>query len=90
MSVGINIMKLGVWLLSNKLAINTDKTKIIIFHPKSKNVFSEINFVFNNNNIDAVQDQGFIYPIERIIPMKPVLILLILLLKYSESGLMKT
>ena len=54
----------------------------MIFHPKSKNVFSEINFVFNNNDIDAVQDQGFIYPIERIIPMKPVLILL---LKYSDT-----
>ena len=56
------------------LAINTDKTKIMIFHPKSKNVSSEVNFVFNNNdidvdidvNIDVVQNKRFIYPIERI------------------------
>ena len=37
--VNLEIQKLGVWLRSNKLAINTDKTKIMIFHPKSKNVF---------------------------------------------------
>ena len=48
------------------MAINTDKTKIMIFHHKSKNVSSEVNFVFNNNDIDAVQDQRFIYPIEKI------------------------
>ena len=62
----MEIPKLGVWLRSNKLAINTDKTKIMIFHPKSENVSSEVNFVFNNNDIDAVQDKRFIYPIERI------------------------
>ena len=38
----------------------------MIFHPKSKNVSSEVNFVFNNNDIDAVQDKRFIYLIERI------------------------
>ncbi len=37
--VNLEIQKLGLWLRSNKLAINTDKTKIMIFHPKNKNVF---------------------------------------------------
>jgi len=54
--VNLEIQKLGVRLRSNKLAINTNKTKIMIFHLKSKNVFSEINFVFNKNDIDAVQE----------------------------------
>ena len=51
-------------LRSNKLAINTSKTKIIVFQPKGKSVLSEIVFEFKNNNLDTVQDPSLIYPIE--------------------------
>ena len=56
--------KLGVWLRFNKLAINTSKTKIIVFHPKGKSVPTEMIFEFNNNDLDTVQDPSLIYPIE--------------------------
>ena len=32
--VNHEIFKLDTWLKANKLAINTDKTKIMVFHPK--------------------------------------------------------
>ena len=62
--VNYEIQKLGVWLRSNKLAINTSKTKIIVFHPKGKSVRTEMIFEFNNNDLDTVQDPSLIYPIE--------------------------
>jgi hypothetical protein len=34
--VNLELQKLGMWLRANKLAINTTKTKIIVFHPKQK------------------------------------------------------
>ena len=34
--VNLGLQKLGMWLRANKLAINTTKTKIIVFHPKQK------------------------------------------------------
>ena len=55
-TVNYEIHKLWVWLGSNKLAINTSKTKIIVFPPKGKIVPTEIIFKFNNNDLDTVQD----------------------------------
>ena len=34
--VNLELQKLEIWLRANKLAINTTKTKIIVFHPKQK------------------------------------------------------
>ena len=66
-TVNHEIQNLGVWLRSNKLAINTSKTKIIVFHPKGKSGPTEIAFEFNNNDLDtAVQDPSLIYPIENL------------------------
>ena len=32
--INCELQKLGTWLRSNKLAVNTGKTKIMIFYPK--------------------------------------------------------
>ena len=62
--VNKEMQKIGTWLRANKLAINTSKTKVMIFHPKGKNV-PETNFVFNDHDLhDVAVDR--IYPIERI------------------------
>ena len=62
--VNNELQKLGVWLKANKLAINTDKTKVMIFHSKNKTI-PHFDFKFNNNDIGGL-DPSLIYPIERI------------------------
>ena len=63
--VNSEIQKIGVWLRSNKLSINSSKTKVIIFHPKGKTV-ENVNFVFNNNEPGKPEKQELISPLERI------------------------
>ena len=63
--VNPELQKLAIWLKSNKLAVNASKTKIMIFHPKGK-IIPNINFVFNNNDLDVPESPDLIHPIERI------------------------
>ena len=65
-SVNLEIQKLGMWLRANKLAINASKTKIMIFHPKGKQIPNNLEFWFNNNDVNSFQDPKHIYAIERI------------------------
>ena len=62
--VNAELQKLGVWLKANKLAINTDKTKVMIFHSKNK-IIPHFDFQFNNNDFGG-RDPNLIFPIERI------------------------
>ncbi len=49
------------------MAINTSKTKFILFRTQGKKVDDQIcNIVFNNNEIGKIQDPSLIFPIERI------------------------
>ena len=63
--VNTELQKLGMWLRANKLCVNADKTKVMIFHHKNKNI-PPLNFFFNNNDINGPQLLSFISPIERI------------------------
>ena len=63
--VNHEIRKLGTWLKANKLAVNTDKTKIMVFHPKGSSV-PNVEFFFNNNDMNELNNPDRIYPIERI------------------------
>ena len=63
--LNLELQKLGMWLRSNKLAINATKTKIMIFHPKNA-VIPNVNFYFNNNDIGAVENPDLIFKLERI------------------------
>lgn len=63
--VNLELQKLATWLKSNKLAVNTGKTKVVIFHPKGK-VLPHVQFLFNNNDINSYQSPDLIHPIERI------------------------
>ena len=61
--VNLELQKLGIWLRANELAINTDKTKVMIFSNKKQ--ISEFNFVFNNNDIGR-NNPDLITKLERI------------------------
>jgi len=65
--VNNELQKIANWFLSNKMAINTSKTKFILFRTQGKKVNDEIcKIVFNNNEIGKFQDPLLIFPIERI------------------------
>ena len=49
--VNQELQKIGVWFRSHKLSINAGKTKVMIFHPRGKNVDQNLNFVFDNNDL---------------------------------------
>jgi len=48
------------------MAINTSKSKCILFQTKGKKVNNEICKIFNNNEIRKFQDPLLIFPIEHI------------------------
>jgi hypothetical protein len=48
------------------MAVNTDKTKYIIFHPKGKYLPYNIVLEYNNNNSNTVQNPDNIHTPERI------------------------
>jgi len=65
--VNLELQKIANWFLSNKMAINTSKTKFILFRTQGKKVDDQIcKIVFNNNKIGKFQDPLLIFPIERI------------------------
>ena len=61
--VNSELQKLGLWLRSNELCINTSKTKVMIFSNR-KNV-PDFPFVFNSNDLDCTNAE-LINPLERI------------------------
>jgi len=55
--VNLELQKIANWFLSNKMAINTSKTKFILFRTQGKKVDDQIcKIVFNNNEIGKFQD----------------------------------
>jgi len=65
--VNVELQKISNWFLANKMAINTSKTKFILFRTKGKNVDDNVCKVFfNNNEIGKPEDLNLIFPIERI------------------------
>jgi hypothetical protein len=61
------LQKIANWFRSNKMAINTSKTKFIVFRTRGKRVDpADCNLVFNNNEIGQPEMQNLIYPITRI------------------------
>jgi hypothetical protein len=63
----IEIQKLANWFRANKMSVNTNKTKFIIFHTRGKKIdLQNKSVVFNNNEIGKPEDQALITPLERI------------------------
>ena len=56
-----NLEKVLQWLNTNRLVLNTKKTKFILFHNSRKNINSFFpNIMVNNKNIENVQEFSFL------------------------------
>jgi hypothetical protein len=65
--VNAELQKISNWLRSNKMAINTAKTKYIVFRTRGKRIDpADCQLVYNDNEIGAPEDPNQIYPITRI------------------------
>ena len=65
--VNIELNKIANWFLSNKMAVNTAKTKFIVFHTKGKNVDPEhCKILYDANEIGTPPNPQLISPVDRI------------------------
>ena len=53
------VEKITKWLQINKLSLNTQKTKLMVFHRKQKHI-KELNIVINGTKIDRVESFNFL------------------------------
>ena len=51
--------KITLWLKMNKLSLNVQKTKFMIFHRKHKQI-SELNIAINDTDIERVESFNFL------------------------------
>jgi hypothetical protein len=65
--VNQELQKIANWFRSNKMAVNTNKTKFIIFRTRGKPINPiDCRLLFNGNEIGKPEDPSLIYEIERI------------------------
>ncbi len=64
--------KIANWMLANKMAINTNKCKFILFHNRGKKIDpNNLKIHFNLNEIGKPIDPDKIFPLERIMDNAP-------------------
>ena len=68
--VNIEIQKIALWYRNNKMAVNTSKTKYIIFHSRGR-TFDRVNDIFYNSNDYGNNNPENIALIERICSNNP-------------------
>ncbi len=59
------INKMAVWFRANKLAVNINKTKYMIFRSKGKKIVTELVIVYNENEPNHPLDNNLITVLER-------------------------
>jgi hypothetical protein len=65
--VNAELKKIANWFRSNKMAVNTSKTKFIVFRTRGKRIDPrDCELVFNNNEIGKAEDPNLIFEIKRI------------------------
>jgi hypothetical protein len=65
-TVNREINKIAVWFRANKLAVNIDKTKYIIFRMKGKKIDKNTpDIIYNGNEPGQPHDQTLVTPLER-------------------------
>jgi hypothetical protein len=61
------LQKISYWFRANKMAVNTSKTKFIVFRTTGKRIAPEdCQLVFNSNEIGTIENPNLIVPIVRI------------------------
>jgi hypothetical protein len=65
--INIELKNLSRWFRANKMAVNTSKTKYIIFHTQGKIVSTlGLNLIFGDNDNNATNDPSKITILERV------------------------
>lgn len=59
-STNVYLSKLSGWLTKNKLKLNTQKTKFIMFRPINKHISDNIVILFDNQRLEQVSTQKFL------------------------------
>ena len=54
------IPKFSQWLMANKLTLNVDKTKFMIFKPRQKRASVKFRVILNNNVVEQVKEIVFL------------------------------
>ena len=57
--INAKVYRVSMWLKENKLSLNLDKTKLMIFHRQQKRV-KKINIIISGTNIECVQYFDFL------------------------------
>ena len=57
--IGNELEKIILWLKTNKLSINVQKTKLMIFHRRQKQI-NEVNISINGTGIERVESFNFL------------------------------
>ena len=65
-STNQELAKMSTWFRANKMAVNTSKTKFIIFHTKGKKIDMQNKHIVFNDNEDKNQQNNNIFELERI------------------------
>jgi len=67
MYVNDELQKIANWFRSNKMAVNTSKTKFIVFRTRGKRIDpDDCRLMFNNNEIGQIANPDLIVPVTRI------------------------
>jgi len=65
--VNLELQKISLWYRANKMAVNTSKTKFIVFRTHGKQINPrDCEIVYNSNEFGGPVDQNLIWPIERV------------------------
>jgi len=65
-NVNMEVNKMAVWFRANKLAVNINKTKYIIFHMKGKKISDPVNpILYDENEPNIPTDPSLITELER-------------------------
>jgi hypothetical protein len=65
--VNTELQNISNWFRANRMAVNTSKTKFIVFRTRGKNINPlDCQLVYNGNEIGQPVDPTLIHPIERI------------------------
>jgi hypothetical protein len=73
-NVNIELKKMATWFRCNKMAVNTSKTKFIIFRTRGKTIDNDnVNILFNDNEPNVDDDPNLIFPLARVYDNNPIL-----------------
>jgi hypothetical protein len=65
--MNFELQKIANWFRSNKMAINTAKTKFIVFRTRGKRVDpNDCILIYNNNEIGKPENPNLLFPITRV------------------------